>query len=244
MKANLLFFGMLLAIGGVIRPSAPAQAAHDRTAANGAGRNAAWTRAFAAPEPPSTSGTPVGRENRLNNDPRFTSLLRASFPQRQWIWYEHGKLAPLPEMMETFLGVPGNAILDEDRYVTLDGCVPHDCDMDRGMLWIDTGVDPAVLIFAGIDPIGGSPPPYTYTRRSHLWIYSSEKLSWQKIPAPFLSSLHRWLATIGENRYFGTDGYRYDFLLATIVQPNGVMEDLGPDTLGLGATKLHANSGA
>ena len=116
--------------------------------------------------------------------------------------------------------------------------------MDRGMLWIDTGTDPAVLIFAGIDPIGGSLPPYTYTRKSHLWIYTSEKLNWQKIPAPFLSSLHRWLATISTDPYFGTHGYIYDFSLATIVQPNGVMEDLGPDTLGLGATESHANSGA
>ncbi len=234
MNFKLLIIGLLLgAIGGGCQ-GVPAQAP-----TTDASRNTAWTRAFAAPGPPSTSGMPIGQENRINMDARFASLLKESFPQKQWFWYDHWKLTPLPELMQVFMGVPGDAILDEDRYVSIDGCVPHDCD-NRGMLWVDTRTDPAVIIFAGIDSITSNTTP----SKSHLWIYTSEKLSWQKIPSPFLSSLHRWLVTIGTDPYAGTHGYRYNFSLATIVQPNGVMLDMGPEIFGLGATGSHASPGA
>ena len=141
--------------------------------------------------------------------------------------------------MQLFMGVPGNVILDESRYVTLDGCLAHVCDADRGMLWIDTGADPADLIFAGIDLIGGKTPD----SESHLWIFTSRNLNWQHTPAPFVSSLHRWLATIGTDPYFGTDGYHYKFAIVTIVQPNGVMVDLGPGTFSLGAAGSKTISG-
>jgi hypothetical protein len=234
-------FGVLLAAtAAVITAGVLAQATHRQTATSNTSRDAAWVRAFAATGQLSTTGVGIGRENQLNWDPRFTSLLAASFPQKQWFWYDHWKLTPLPAVMQLFMGVPGNAVLVDGRFVTLDGCVPHDCGTNRGMLWIDTGTDPAVLIFAGINTISSNSSPF----KSHLWVYTSEKLNWQKVPPSFLFSLNRWLATIGENGYFGTDGYRYDFSLATIVQPNGVMTDLGPNVFGLDVTESHTTPGA
>lgn len=240
MTARILIFGMLLLILGSTSQCTSAQAANRQTPAISSDRNAAWIRAFAAAGPPSAAGTGIGDENKLLSDSRFTSLLKSSFPQKQWFWYDHWKLTPLPEMMQIFMGVPGNTVLDDNRYVTLDGCVPHDCYMNRGMIWIDTESNPAVLIFAGINPVSSNTPPF----RSHLWIYPSRKLNWQQIPASYLSSLHRWLATIGADHYMGTDGYRYDFSMATIVQPDGIMEDLGTDILGLPGTESKEKSGA
>jgi len=233
LTVRMFIFGMLLPALGCISPCASAQVAHQQHATNGNDRDAAWVRTFAAAGPPSTSGAGIGDEGHLFGDSRFTALLRASFPQKQWFWYDHWKLTSLPDTIQVFMGVPGNEVLDDNRYVTLDGCVPHDCDMNRGTMWIDTEPNPAVLIFAAINPISSNKPPF----KSHLWIYSSRKLNWQQIPAPYLSSLHRWLATIGAVQYMGTSGYRYNFSLATVVQPNGVMEDLGPDILNLPDTE-------
>ena len=198
-------------------------------------KDATWTRIFAVPyDPQKAEGDGLGNENSLTNDPRFDALLKASFPQRQWFWYEHGKLVSTADLIETFTGVPGDAILDEGRYVTADGCVPHDCVANRGMLWIDTETQPATLIFVGINLVSGNSSQET----SHLWIFSSRKLNWQKLPNSFTTSLPRWLSTIAKPDYRGTSGYHYKFALATIVQPNGVMEDITPETLPLGITEI------
>jgi len=175
----------------------------------------------------------------LNRNSRLAALLKASFPQKQWFWYDHDHFTPLPSLVHIFIGVPGDAILDDNRYVTADGCVPHDCVANRGMLWIDTGTQPAFLMFAAINPIRSNNPPF----ESHLWIYTSRKLSWQPMPAPFLFSLHRWLAATGEPGYRETDGYHYSFSIETIVQPDGVMVDLGPDVLGLSAVSAQHGAG-
>ena len=236
MRVRGFIFGLVLA-GAAVVLAASAQGTPDRTAATASRRDAAWTRAFASASPPSSLHDSVGQIGALRWDPRFASLLKASFLQKQWIWYDHGKLTSLPDTIQEFIGVPRNALLDNDRFVTLDGCVAHDCD-DSGMLWIDSGVDPAVLIFARTGMISGNDS----AEKSHLWIYSSEKLNWQHIPAPFLTSLHRWLTTIGTDGYMGGRGYHYDFTLATIVQPSGIMEDIGPDVLGLDAGSERSNN--
>lgn len=173
-------------------------------------------------------------------DPRFEPLLKDSFSQRQWIWYEHGRLISLSAMIRSFLGIPGNALLDADRYVTVDGCVPHDCTGNRGMLWIDTGGRRAVLIFAGINLVVSNTAPSMY----HLWIFSSEKENWQHFPPSFLASLHRWLTTTGMDFDFHDRWVPYQFALVTVVGPNGIMNDIGPDILGLGPDRSHVNSGA
>ena len=190
--------------------------------------DASWTRSFAVPFDPKAADD-QGRENGLTNDPRFEALLKASFPQRQWFWYEHGRLVSMVDLIETFIGVPGDAILDDGRYITADGCVPHDCVANRGMLWIDSQTHPARLIFSGINIVSGD----ASQDASRLWIFSNTKLNWQHLPPSFLASLPRWLANIAKPDYKGTNGYRYNFVLATIVQPNGVMEDITPETLHL-----------
>lgn len=198
----------------------------------------AWLRADAAPSASAVSGV-VGQANRLNLDPRFTEMLRHALPQKQFFWYDHWKLTALPEMIQTFIAVPGDAILDDNRYVTTDGCAPHICDVDRGMVWIDTGAQPPIVVFAAINPVSG----HSGKSESHLWIYSSAKLNWTELPRPFRSSVQRWLATIAANGYRGTQGYRFHFLLATLVQPNGVMVDLEPAVLQLNDIALGAGAG-
>jgi hypothetical protein len=221
----------LAAVLSLAAASLPAVAQPAHAPESSPAMDAAWIRAFAVPEIDRPidpeAAHPLGEENRINTDPRFAALLKSALPQRQWFWYEHRHLVSTANLIHTFVGVPGDAILDQNRYVTLDGCVPHYCP-DHGMLWIDTGAHPATLIFAGTGEVFSD----NSADKNRLWIFSSIKLNWQQIPQPFLASLFRWLTLIAIPGG-GTSGYKYNFVLVTIVQPNGVMEDITPETLHL-----------
>ena len=198
--------------------------------------NADWTRAFAAPwqdipfTPPFVPSQ--GRDNALNRDPRFPLLLRSSFHQHQWFWYDNNKFTPVAELIELFIGVPGNAILDDDRYVTANGCIPHDC-VDRGMLWIDTAAHPAKLIFVATGDVSSATGDKSSS--TMLWVFSSSKLNWQQLPPPFLLSLHRWQNNLIEQDRKGHVAWidQGGFLMANLVQPTGEIVVITPSVLGL-----------
>lgn len=176
-----------------------------------------WVRDFASPV------SEKGRENQLNWDPRFRALLQSSLPQHQFFWRDHGRFTLLPALVQTFIGVPGSVLLEHDRYVTIDGCVPHDCG-DRGLVWIDTVPSKhSPVIFVATSNINNGPSETGSP--IHLWLFSSTTLDWQKMPPQFLSSLSEWWnsttkawAKLVPER----------IVLITIVQPSGEMVDLSP----------------
>lgn len=185
--------------------------------------DAAWVKSFAAPcGSTSCIGNPedpIGKENSLSNDRRLLPLLRSAFPQKQWFLSDHHKFTPVADVIQEFIGVPGNAILDDGRYVTADGCFPHVCDIFRGMLWIDTSTHPADLIFVAtnnIEDANAYPSPW------HLWLFvsSSNHRTSQALPPAFLTSLKRWQDA---NQ---AQGYKEDIPFATLVQPDGGQSDL------------------
>ena len=186
-----------------------------------------WIRDFAVPATPETTARDqAGEQNKLNWDPRFQALLTNSSHQRQSFWFDHYRFTPLPALVQQFMGVPGRVLLEEDRYVTVNGCVPHDCS-DRGMLWIDTGTTkkPCVIFAATGQVSQGLENRYS---QIHLWLFSSTKLDWSKLPPPFRSSLIAWWNKT-------TAVWRQDspekIILVTLVQPSGEMVDLAPSLL-------------
>ena len=197
--------------------------------------DAAWVRTFAAPYTPPQKGS-IGNGASLNWDSRFGALLKSSFHQRQWFWYDHNRLLSTVDLIHTFLGVTGDTILDDNRYVTTAGCVQHLCDATWGMLWIDTASYPPALIFVGNTMVGGGEPT-----GEHLWLFTSAKLDWQHLPPPFLLTLHRWLEAADWPGDPGVSNRRnLHFDLATIVQPSGIQEDISSATLHLETTSTGA----
>jgi hypothetical protein len=231
-RAFMLKSCLLLASAVGASASAQQRQAHTATP------DAAWLRASASPYNPSDMQQD-SMPSMLNWDPRLRALLRASFHQRQWFWYDHYKFTPLPELIPILMGIPGDAILDDQRYMTLDGCLAHVCDADRGVLWIDTGVRPAQLIFTAVNINSGD-----LGNTSHLWVFGSSKLDWQHLPGPFLKSLARWRDTIAAKGYRQTGGYMYNFSLATIVQPSGEQIDISPSLLHLDSPVTAIATGA
>ena len=191
--------------------------------------DAAWARTYATdcgaaakhPCAPSTNGY----ANAFIGDPRFIPLLKRSLPQHQSWWVNgYGGSAPVSSVVEEFFGIPKNFVADEDRYVTVTGCVPHDCTT-TGMLWIDTATKPVTVIFVGEDIVAES---LKGESGYHLYIYTSREITNYyagrrpiKMFAPdFLKSLARW---------HDTSISKYDnqkIILATIVWPNGRTHDL------------------
>jgi hypothetical protein len=135
---------------------------------------------------------------------------------------ETHKIMPVADIVSYFIGVPGNAILDGDRYVTADGCVPHTCDILRGMLWIDTGTRPATVIFAATDTVDSVDySKQIYEEQFHLWLFDSNNhRPVSSLPPAFLSSLKRW------HQVNEANGYKQDIALVTIVQPDGAQLDI------------------
>ncbi len=183
-----------------------------------------WIRDFAVPATPeSLAASQAGGENKLNWDPRFEGLLKLSFHQRQSFWFDHGRFTPVAALAQEFIGVPGSVLVDEGRYVTVNGCVPHDCG-DRGMVWIDTAVAvKPVLMFAATQPVSSGPGDRD--SQIHLWLFSSAHLNWQKLPPQFRSSLTQWW---NRTTKVWAKWVPERIILVTLVQSSGEMVDLSP----------------
>ena len=131
----------------------------------------AWARAFASPDK---------KDGDNKWDPQFRAVMQSSFHQRQTFWRDHGRFDTIPALVMEFLGVPEGVTLDQDCFVTMDGCVPHACSA-RGMVWIDTrGIGKPLLIF--VAPQDVSTAETEKGALQHLWLFSSGELKWQKMP--------------------------------------------------------------
>jgi hypothetical protein len=115
---------------------------------------------------------PDGHENGLTNDPRFRDFLKKHLTAPQTFW-SNGK--PLWDVAVEFMGVPGIARSDENRYFTATGCVPHFCP-DRGMLFVDIGSSHPLVIFAAIDWSRESHNLDEDTAEYTLWIFPNRPL--------------------------------------------------------------------
>ena len=183
--------------------------------------DATWTRAYAS----------NGKD--IKWDARFSPMLKAAFPQHQWFSLDHYKLSSVVHIVPIYIGTDDTPILDENRYITVSGCMPHAC-MTRGMLWIDTEAHPAKLIFVATDWVRNTT---TDKGPNNLfWIFSSSTLSWQQLPQPFLDSFHRWQNQLAKQDNKFHDAWLDQFLFANIVQPTGEITPITPSVLGLEPT--------
>lgn len=181
--------------------------------------DAAWARDYAT------------TQQDIKWDPHFIPMLRRALPQHQWFWRDHYRFLPLPELVRLYIGVPGTVTLDEDRYASADGCVPHVCTI-RAMLWIDTVARPPKVVFVtteSVDSSAGAQPV------NHLLLFSSFRLDDQQLPKPLLHSIQHWIDSRPSTNRKDLDvlDSRYNIVIATIVQPTGVMLDLSPELLHL-----------
>lgn len=176
-----------------------------------------WMWQYTQPE------TTRSQENALLLDVRFKSFVETHFKAPQTFW---GKNKPLSDVVLEFLGVPGQVIGDENRYLNADGCVPHFCP-DRGLLWVDLGLPHPLVAFAAIDWISDDrttdQDKATYT----LWLFSNHSIDPAHVPAALTRSVARWTSHPSPG-----DSHLQNITRVFFVDPDGTPHPVTPSAIG------------
>jgi hypothetical protein len=135
-----------------------------------------------------------GRETQLVLDPRFRPFLSQYLTAPQTFWgSEKAGFKPLAETALDFLSMPDKVLADENRYLTVTGCVFRFCP-SRGMLWVDLNGPHPLVVFAAIDWIKDSKVPSEEGAEYTLWVFPNRSIEPDHIPAAFIHSIARWTA--------------------------------------------------
>jgi hypothetical protein len=143
-----------------------------------------WLWQFAQP-------APIGRANDLRLDGRFQSLLLDSFKQPQSMWGPPNTHEPLSTIIPLFLTKYGAVTAEQNRYLTVDGCVPSFCAAS-GLLWIDLGRPHPLAVFAAVN---WNPDAHTTaepTADYNLWLFSNHPLDADALPLALTEAIAHW----------------------------------------------------
>jgi hypothetical protein len=135
-----------------------------------------------------------GRENALVLDPRFRPFLAQYLTAPQSFWGNpKSGYKPLDETALDFLSIPDKVVADENRYLTITGCVFRFCP-SRGLLWVDLGIPHPLIAFAAIDWIKESKTPSEPGAEYTMWVFANHPIDPDHIPAALTHSVARWTA--------------------------------------------------
>jgi hypothetical protein len=175
-----------------------------------------------------------GRENDLAQDLRFKPLLEQFLTAPQTFWGKpiDGKYRSLANTALDHLSVPDKVLADDNRYITITGCVVHFCPA-RGMLWVDlNGKQDHLVVFAAIDWISQNHPTYDPAAEYTLWVFPSQPLSIAGTgahpPAALTKAIARWTATPMPG-----NGIVQDITHVVLVDPDGTPHEVRPSDLGI-----------
>jgi hypothetical protein len=179
-----------------------------------------WLWTFAKPEP-------IGRATDLRLDARFHALLSNDFNRPQTFWGpEPRENQPLDAIIPLFLSRYGTVTSQQNRYLTVDGCVPDFCAA-HGLLWFDLGTSHPLVIFAAVN---WSPESHTTDEDAanyNLWVYPSRELSADELPLAFTETLSHWDARLAAAHRLVPHIEH-----ATLVEPSGAPYALTPSLVG------------
>ena len=178
-----------------------------------------------------------GRENELVLDTRFRPFLadHLTAPQTFWGNPKTG-YKTLDETALDFLSVPDKVIADDNRYLSITGCVFRFCPA-RGLLWVDLNGAHPLVVFAAIDWIKDSKTPSEPDAEYTLWIFPNHPVEPDHLPAAFVHSVARWTAKPA----VGTTVIQ-QIHNAILVDPDGTPHAIAPALTGANTFTLPPNS--
>jgi hypothetical protein len=186
-----------------------------------------------------------GLENNLVQDERFRPMLAQYFtaPQTFWGTAVNGKYRSLASTALDFLSVPGKVLADDNRYLSISGCVVHFCP-SRGLLWVDLNAREPLMVFAAIDWIRDSKTTTQPEAEYTLWIFPDQPMSPEgtaanRIPPALTRSLARW-----SSEPLAGSGIVQNITHAILVDPDGTPHELPIATVGVTPPKALAKKDA
>jgi hypothetical protein len=182
--------------------------------------------------------TPDGRENDLLQDSHFVPFLDQFLTAPQTFWGQpiNGKYRSLANTALDHLSVPGKVWADENRYVSISGCVVHFCPA-RGLLWLDLNGTRHLVVFAAIDWIAQGAPASDPAAEYTLWVFPNQPLTIastggsgpvQHPPPALVHAIARWTA-----QPMAGSGIVQNITHAILVDPDGTPHEIAPSALGV-----------
>ena len=173
---------------------------------------------------------PDGRENQLVLDPRFRPFLAQYLTAPQSFWgSQKAGYKSLAETALDFLSVPDKVLADDNRYVTITGCVYRFCP-SRGLLWVDLGSPHPLVVFAAIDWVKDNKTPDQADAEYTMWLFSNHPIDPDHIPAALTHSIARWTAEPPSG-----SKVIQRITNAILVDPDGAPHQITPATIGISA---------
>ena len=168
-----------------------------------------------------------GRENELLQDARFRPMLDQYLTAPQSFWGQpiNGKYRSLASTALDHLSVPDKVLADENRYISISGCVVHFCPA-RGLLWVDLNGSHHLVVFAAIDWIKADKPTSDADAEYTLWLFPNDPLPHP--PAALTKAIARWTA-----EPLAGSGIVQKITHAILVDPDGTPHELAPASLGI-----------
>lgn len=166
---------------------------------------------------------PNGNAVTLRNDERFSTLLATSFKQPQAFF---GHNIPLSTVIPRFLERYGSVNARDNRYLTVDGCVPSFCAA-HGLLWIDLGQPNPLLVFAAVDWTTQNRSTEDASADYNLWLFTNRNVSPDALPFALTQALSTWDARLA-TAHRGVPHIAH----ALLVEPDGKPYPLTPTLVG------------
>jgi hypothetical protein len=173
-----------------------------------------------------TKPAPGGQASNLRLDARFQTMLRENFKQPQSMWGPTDSREPLATVIPLFLDRYGAVYAEDNRYITVDGCVPNFCSAE-GLLWIDLGRREPLAVFAAVNWTTEGRPVNDPAANYNLWLFSNRNLSADALPLPLTEAIANWNVRLAAAHRMVPH-----VLHALLVEPDGQPIALDPQLIG------------
>jgi hypothetical protein len=142
------------------------------------------------------------------------------------MWGPPNSNEPLATIIPLFLTQYGAVTSEQNRFMTVDGCVPNFCAAS-GLLWIDLGAPHPLAVFAAVN---WDPQAHTTDQPQadyNLWLFASRQLSPDALPLALTQAIAHW-----DIRLASAHRLVPHIAHALLVEPNGTPFPLDPAMAG------------